>query len=70
MPSGAGLQRSVQGSDVDAGQSEPGQRKLPSSAVVLELDVKVEISSVEEEQGPLTDRAFFGFHLVKTDRQQ
>lgn len=60
---GPGLQRRVLGPDVDAGQGEPGQRKLPPGAVVLNLHVEVEVSGVEEEQGALTHRALSGFNL-------
>lgn len=64
---GSRLQGGVHGSDVHAGQGEPGQRKLPPGAVVLELDVEVEVSGVEEQQGAGPQRALFGLHL--TDRQ-
>lgn len=66
--SGPGLWWSVERSDVDAGQSEPGQRKLSSSAVLLEFDTKVEISGVKEKQGTLTYSTFVGFNLVTEKR--
>lgn len=53
---------------MDAGQSEPGEGKLSPGAVVLELDVKVEVSGVEEEQRTDADGVLFGFHLgTETD---
>ena len=50
------------------GQSEPSQGKLSSSTVILELDIKVEVSGVEEKQGAHTDDAFLGFNLVMERR--
>lgn len=63
------LQRGVQGPHVDTGQSEPRQRELPPCTVILELDIEVEIPSVEEEQSSHTDRALFGLHLVMEERE-
>lgn len=64
---GPGLWWSVERSDVDAGQSEPGQRKLSSSAVILEFDIKVEISGVKEKQGTLTYSTFVGFNRINVE---
>lgn len=68
--SGPGPWLAVQGPDVDAGQREPGQRKLPPGAVVLELDVQEEVSGVEEEQRADAQRALFGLHLQTEERKR
>lgn len=66
---GPRLERSVESPDVDTRQSEPGQRKLSSGAVILEFDIKVEISGVKEKQGAFADGALFGFDLGTEQRR-
>lgn len=54
-----------------AGQAEPGWGQLLSlaSTVILKLDVEVEVSSVEEQEGAHTHRVLCGLHLGKQHKR-
>lgn len=64
-PSGSVLYGRLQGADVHTGQTEPGGGQLVgrAQAVVLKLDVQVEVSRVEEEESPTAHRTFGWCHL-------